>query len=164
MVSAFPLGAGPHAHHFPIRNALVAAYSVGTLVAEAAENSGSLITARLALEFSKEVFAVPGDVLRPGNIGTNALIRDGLAKCALRPEDVLSEFPSFLPNGPQNASASRCEAGSPLLRTLRSLGPSDAETLADSLGRDIGGVLSELATLEVSGKVVSDLFGTYSSK
>ncbi|MDQ1343998.1 MAG: processing protein [Patescibacteria group bacterium] len=139
---------------------------------EAAENSGSLITAKLALEFSKEVFAIPGDVGRPGSVGTNSLIRDGLAKCVLRPEEVLSEFFRFSasesgigvrtnPYG-QPFSNPSARSNSPLFRKIEELGMPDAESLSSALGIPVEEVIAELSGFEIEGTVASDHFGRYS--
>lgn len=77
VVSERPLGAEPQARHFPKRNRLIAGLSVGIVVVEAAPQSGSLITARLAAEQGREVMAVPGSPLDPRHRGTNRLLRDG---------------------------------------------------------------------------------------
>jgi len=68
--------------------------SRGVIVTEAAEKSGTLITARLALDFGRDVFALPGEITKAMSIGTNAIIRDGQAKLILSAEDILSEYQS----------------------------------------------------------------------
>ena len=93
LVSQFPMGTPPLQHHFPARNRLIAGMTLGTVVVEAAERSGALITARLAGELGREVYAVPGNVSSPGSQGANALIQDG-AKLVRGWEDIVAEWPT----------------------------------------------------------------------
>ena len=92
LVSQFAAGTPPLPHHFPTRNRVIAAMSLAVVVVEAAERSGSLITARLAAELGREVLAVPGRVTAPESRGANRLIQDGAA-LALGWEDVVDALP-----------------------------------------------------------------------
>ena len=91
LVTELPLGSGPKAWHFPRRNRIIAALAMGVVVIEAAEKSGSLITARLAADLGREVFAVPGPIHSANSVGCHLVIQQG-AKLAFRPDDVLEEL------------------------------------------------------------------------
>lgn len=95
ILSEFPLGTKANPFHFPRRNRLISGFSLGTLVIEGKEKSGSLITALLALEQGKEVFAVPGSPFAVGSAASNRLIQKGEAKLVENAQDILEEF-SFL--------------------------------------------------------------------
>jgi len=93
IISEFPLGTFPAPQNFPIRNRILAGMALGVVVVEGAQYSGSLITARLAMEFGREVFGVPGNVTQPTSFGPNLLIKQG-AKLAASWEDVVEELPT----------------------------------------------------------------------
>jgi DNA processing protein len=93
ILSEFPLGTHPAPENFPIRNRIVAGMPLGVVVIEGAQYSGSLITARLAMEFGREVFAVPGNVTQPVSFAPNQLIKQG-AKLVTNGEDVIEELPT----------------------------------------------------------------------
>ena len=91
LASELPQGSAPNAWHFPRRNRIIAALALGVVVIEAAERSGSLITARLAAELGREVFALPGPIHSANSAGCHLLIQQG-AKLVFRPDDVLEEL------------------------------------------------------------------------
>lgn len=91
LVSEYPLDSPAHKSHFPMRNRIIASLSLGTLVVEAKYRSGSLITANIALNEGKEVFAVPGSIFHDLASGTNDLIKHG-AVCVLSAQDIISAF------------------------------------------------------------------------
>src|SRR5215216_2918583 len=93
LVTQFPLGTPPVAENFPYRNRIISGLSLGVVVVEASENSGSLITARLALEQGREVYAVPGNITSRNSFGTNFLIKGAGAKLIQTWQDVVTEFP-----------------------------------------------------------------------
>ncbi|HYJ86195.1 MAG TPA: DNA-processing protein DprA [Pyrinomonadaceae bacterium] len=93
MVTQFPLGTPPVSENFPYRNRIISGLSLGVVVVEAAENSGSLITARLAIEQNREVFAVPGNITSRNSFGTNYLIKGAGAKLVQQWQDVAAELP-----------------------------------------------------------------------
>jgi len=93
ILSEFPLGTFAAPQNFPIRNRIIAGMGLGVVVVEGAQYSGSLITARLAMEFGREVFGVPGNATQPASFGPNQLIKQG-AKLVTGWEDVVEELPT----------------------------------------------------------------------
>jgi DNA processing protein len=92
IISEFPLGSQPRGWCFPVRNRIIAALATGTLVVRATPFSGSLITARHALDLGRDVYAVPGDIFDQRSVGTNSLIRDG-ALPIQHPREILESLP-----------------------------------------------------------------------
>ena len=93
VVTQFPLSTPPVSENFPYRNRIISGLSLGVVVVEAAENSGSLITARLAIEQNREVFAVPGNITSRNSFGTNYLIKGAGAKLVQQWQDIAAELP-----------------------------------------------------------------------
>ena len=161
LITEFPLGWQPRPNHFPIRNRLIAALGFASLVVRAARRSGSLITARLALDLGRDVYAVPGSVLSRESAGAHLLLRDG-AIPALDPDAMLETLPTSIlaqlesPSGdtaePSPSASGDVSEVDDLVVALRE-GARTAEELASRLQRPVPGVLATLARLEVDGLV-----------
>lgn len=150
VVSEYHWHAAPDAWRFPVRNRLIAAWGLGTLVVEAPEASGALITARHAIEYGREVFAVPGSIDNPKSRGCHALIKDGaaLAECA---EDILSALK--IQSEPRERTLNLpllTETQEKLLNAL-DLEPRHLDALARQVGLPVHTAQAELTMLEMHG-------------
>lgn len=173
ILSEFPLGTAPLPHNFPKRNRLIAGLSRGVLIVEAALGSGSLITARLASECGREVFAIPGSIHSPLSRGCHRLIRDG-AKLVETAQDVLEELAGLPareprpPSSPRPRQAGQDSAGitrpappgaaaldDDATRLLASIGhdPVDIDTIATRSGLTLAALYAILLPLELDGHV-----------
>ena len=165
IISEMPFGQTPQARHFPRRNRLISGMSRGVIVVEAAEGSGSLITANYALEQNREIFAVPGSPLDPRAKGTNRLIREG-ATLIETAEDVIAVLRPMLGQGFRepdendslpSADRAALEAEADRIRNLieEALGPTPVEV--DDLIRlcraPVAAVLTVLMELELAGRL-----------
>ena len=170
LITEQPPGTEPLARHFPARNRIIAGLAAGTLVVEAAPRSGSLITARLAGEYGREVMAIPGSPLDSRSQGCNQLIRDG-AVLVQSPDDVIELLSAFT-GAPR--SSFREETAPPAFEPMaESRGPADIAALlstapvgVDELIRQSGegaaGVQLALLELEIAGRLVRHAAGRVS--
>jgi DNA processing protein len=149
LVSEFPLGTPPLAGNFPRRNRIISGMSVGCLVVEASLQSGSLITARLALEQGRDVFAIPGSIHAPQSKGCHALLKQG-AKLVETAQDILEELGSMLMAPAQAADSKGSDAA--LFEHL-GFDPVDVDTLSGRSGLTVSQLSAMLLTLELSGRV-----------
>jgi DNA processing protein len=163
MVSEFPPGTTAKANHFPRRNRIISGLSQGLLVVEAAKQSGSLITARMALEQNREVFAIPGSIHNPLARGCNALIREG-AKLVETTQDILEELNQYNQQVenltlPPMQSMLDLEQQTLLNRVLFS--PTSIDELVTESGETVEILSSMLLILELQGYLEATAGGCY---
>ena len=147
LVSELPPGTTPRPAYFPQRNRLISGLSRAVVVVEASKRSGSLITARLALEQGREVMAVPGNVLTGRNRGAHALLKDG-AKVVEDVDDILEEI-SLLARAGRNTPVGEVVSEGPVLRSESH----DLDDLIALSGLDGPRLLPRLLELELAGRV-----------
>jgi DNA processing protein len=170
IVSEFALGTSPRAENFPRRNRLISGLSLGTLVVEAAIRSGSLITARMALEQGREVFAIPGSIHNPLAKGCHHLIKEG-AKLVETAEDIVEELGAIAAvSAASSEGVDEAERGSALqvsdpdyqvLLTCLGYDPIEIDRLITESGLTAETVSSMLLLLELDGQVASLSGGRY---
>jgi DNA processing protein len=153
LISEYPLGTRPKADNFPRRNRIMSGLSLGVLVTEADETSGAMITAHLALEQNREVFAVPGSVLSPASRGTNLLIQEG-AKLVRDYTDILEELnlTAVAHQLEMKEVIPASDTESLLLKQL-SAEPTHIDEVCRSSGLPISTVSSTLAMMELKGLI-----------
>lgn len=153
ILSEFPLDSEPGKFTFPARNRIIAGLSLGTVVLEAGEKSGALITAELALEYGREVFVVPGPIFEPTYAGSHQILSKGQAKLVSSPKDILVELgmtaPSESPAAPYDP---RSAAEAALLKVLTAM-PQTADTLQERSGLLAGDLAATLTLMELAGAV-----------
>ncbi len=158
LVSEFPPGTPPLKGYFPQRNRIISGLSLAVVIVEAAEKSGSLITADFAMEQGRTVLAVPGNVLGGRNFGAHALLRDGakLVECA---DDILEELPPGLSAEGVGLSEGKGSRGlgsashDPVLRSMEDGDSYDLDEISDRSGVDRMKLLPRLLELELAGAV-----------
>lgn len=177
IVSEFPPGVPARAEHFPRRNRIIAGLSLGTLVIEASLQSGSLITARLAAEQGREVFAIPGSIHSPLARGCHQLIRNG-AKLIETTDEIITELSSLAGSLGESLRRrlhvdeheiskrqilDRRDQDPDYARLLLALGhePASVDTLADRSGLTVAAVSSMLLILELEGVIAAEAGGSY---
>lgn len=168
VISEFPPSTPPLPQNFPRRNRIISGLSVGTLVVEAAKKSGSLITARLANEQGREVFAVPGSVLNPMSSGCHRLLKEG-AKLTETVDDIIEELSSDILGQLQTTSSGlaerndQCELDHDHKALLDAMGfeAVSIDSLVEQSGLTAEVVSSMLLNIEMAGHIQSQLGGSY---
>ncbi len=163
LVSEFPPGTTAKANHFPRRNRIISGLCVGLLVVEAAQQSGSLITARLALEQNREVFAIPGSIHNPLARGCNALIRQG-AKLVETAQDIFEELGQYYQQDiiyQPEVEQTVLDLEQQNLLKLIPYSPTTVDTLVQESGWSVEEVSSMLLVLELQGYITGLAGGGY---
>ncbi len=167
LVSEFPVGTRARAENFPRRNRIISGLSIGTLVVEAAQRSGSLITARLASEQGREIFAIPGSIHNPLARGCHRLIREG-AKLVETAQDVIEELGPMISLSLNERNPVQDEQSKPILdddqsRVLEAVGfdPTIIDEIISGSGLKAEVVSANLAILEIAGLVTLETGGYY---
>lgn len=172
LVSEFPLGTPPKAENFPRRNRIISGLSLGTLIVEAALKSGSLITARMAMEQGREVFAIPGSIHNPLSRGCHQLIREG-AKLVEKAEHIIEELgalagirlsadsPTSTSNDPDPPDGDMPDGEYQILFEHLGFDPIHIDQLVANSGLTADAVSSMLLLLELQGQVASMPGGRY---
>ncbi|MFJ3260731.1 DNA-processing protein DprA [Pseudomonas sp. NPDC086581] len=153
VISELPLNCAPQASNFPRRNRIISGLSLGTLVVEASPSSGSLITARLAAEQGREVYAIPGSIHHPGARGCHELIRQG-AMLVETVEHILEGLQGWTHGAPA-VEVAPVLPPHPLVDLLRAA-PQSSEQLALRSGLELPQLLAELTELELDGRVACE--------
>ncbi|HVZ11016.1 MAG TPA: DNA-processing protein DprA [Candidatus Paceibacterota bacterium] len=160
LVSEYGDGDRVFASNFAVRDRIISGISRGVLVIEAAEGSGSLVTAQSALDQNRDVFAVPGSIFSPLSRGTNWLIRHGAALVS-NAEDILKTYDALPLDKPAVSTANPTEQA--ILGILHTNGPLAADSIIEGSGQEASRVLAALSVMEIKGLVRRADDGTYQS-
>ena len=156
VISEFPCGSFPAPQNFPIRNRVISGLCYGTVITEASEFSGSLITARLTLEHNRELWAVPGNITSPGSYGPNYLIKQG-AKIVVDSQDILEELPPYvldllireMPESPPHSREPLTRAEEAVLKLLSTDAPTHFDWLLNRSALHLSELNEVLLELEM---------------
>jgi len=167
--SEFKVDADPIPGHFPVRNRIIAGLSCGSIVVEAAKRSGSLITARLASEYNREVFAVPGSIKSRKSEGTHSLLKQG-AKLVETEMDIIDELHHFihvkkapsLPEAPDSGPKAVHSQERPRILDFLEPYPVHIDTIIEKSGMTSSDIASQLLDLELEGRVTRHQGNCYS--
>lgn len=163
LVSIFPIGSHAEPWRFPVRNEIIAALSDGIIIPEAGIKSGTLITARLALEHWRDVFVVPWDIFREASHGANMLLANGEAKGVLQTNDILEEY---FTHSPEKSAQIICkkvfdtQEQSELYQAIEQW-YNTPDSICEQTGYDLSTIIMTLSILEMSGHIRMGAAGVY---
>lgn len=160
ILSEYDYGTKPFRSNFPKRNRIIAGLSKATVIIESKEKGGSLITANMALEEGRDIFAVPGNIFSENSKGSNSLIRDSKAKLLLSADEILEEYGWAALNKVSNEKNSELSNIQKRILDLLSSEKS-LDSLVQELNLDLSSVLSEIMELELTGAIKSMPGGKY---
>ncbi len=164
VISIFPVGEPGNPYNFPVRNEIVVGLSEWILVIEAAQKSGSLITAQLALEYGKDVYAIPGDITHIHSQGTNHLISQGMAKCVTSAQDILCEYDIAVKKASHSTTVADLDSIEAQIFELLSQEEMESDMLCERLGISPSLLLTKLSLLELKNIITKNINGKYMLK
>lgn len=153
IISIFRIGTWPDNYNFPIRNEIIAGLSLGTLITEAWEKSGTLITAKLSLELNRDVFVIPWDITRESSSGSNSLIRDWLGKLTINTQDILNEYNIMWQNLQFKIDIDFTDELEKNIYELLTKWELDPTSISDTLWIDIEIISMKLSIMEISALI-----------